>query len=144
MLYISSVTDWWFWLYKWFYDKGWLKSKKKIELHQVLKAQICSQTMGIFFDHTISWLHLKSPTSNLTFPKIKSNPAFLSFSLIKIFFSKKRIYLVGSFLVMACGPVDWRANRAEWATKSPPLVELITVNFEIKCIDTQDVCLKVI
>ena len=65
---------------------------------------------------------------------------------------------------MACGPVDRRANRAEWAraTKSPhgpvrtgwPVRPgLLTVgppgrkkiqNFEIKCLETQNVCLKVI
>ena len=39
MLHISSVADWYFWLYEWFCDEGvGEKLKKKIELHQLSMA----------------------------------------------------------------------------------------------------------
>ena len=39
MLHISSVAEWYFWLYEWFWDKGvGEKLKKKFELHQLSMA----------------------------------------------------------------------------------------------------------
>ena len=49
----------------------------------------------------------------------------------KIIFVKriKQSFTFGYDVVMACGPVARRANRAEWAraTKSPPRAGLLTV-----------------